>query len=157
MTGWWIALCHLQYAGLGIDHPSEPSSISWIKSGGSAFPWQLTTNIPVFAIALRLGQSPTRRWLIYAHSPLVSRQGVTVTVPGFRDVRIDVPRQGRFYIVREGDDRSVKPIGVDRPEVSARRETIAPPRINPPPDCGHNSGLGIRPVSAELDWFDGWR
>jgi hypothetical protein len=64
-------------------------------------PWELKTNIPVFSLALEQGGEGTRRWLVYAHSPLDDRKNVIVTVPGFGDVTIDAPRAGTFYLVEE--------------------------------------------------------
>lgn len=64
-------------------------------------PWTLSTEIPVFALARVLGQPGGREWLIYAHAPLGERQGVTVTLPEYGQVRIDVTPAGVFYHLRE--------------------------------------------------------
>jgi hypothetical protein len=48
-----------------------------------------------------LGEEGSRRWLIYAHSPLEDRRNVKVTLPGFGPVTVDVPRAGVFYTVEE--------------------------------------------------------
>jgi proline racemase len=56
------------------------------------------------AVVCRQGK---RRWLIYAHSPLENRDDVTITVPEFGKITIDVPREGAFYLVDEAD-RSVR-------------------------------------------------
>ena len=37
------------------------------------------------------GKSPTRQWLVYAHSPLKDRKAVGVTIPDYKAVTIDVP------------------------------------------------------------------
>jgi len=66
-------------------------------------PWEKHTNIPVFSLALEQGDEPNRRWLVYAHSPLEGRQGVTIAVPDFGKVTIDVPRAGAFYLIDEMD------------------------------------------------------
>jgi hypothetical protein len=66
-------------------------------------PWDQHTNIPVFSLALVRGRKGTRRWLVYAHSPLEDRQGVTIAVPDFQKVTIDVPRAGVFYLINEAD------------------------------------------------------
>ncbi len=68
-------------------------------------PWALKTNIPVFSLALVLGDKGARRWLVYAHSPLEDRRDVTITVPGFGKVTIDVPRSGSFYFVDEHEQK----------------------------------------------------
>ena len=64
-------------------------------------PWKLETPIPVFALALERGQAPARQWLLYAHAPTGERKGVKITVPGFKDLTVDVPVAGAFYVVDE--------------------------------------------------------
>jgi len=64
-------------------------------------PWTLSTRISVFSLALVLGSSPTREWLLYAHSPARSYSGVKVTIPGYGEVTIDVTQAGCFYDVVE--------------------------------------------------------
>lgn len=66
-------------------------------------PWQLTTVLPVYALALELGDSPSREWLVYAFSPLENRQQVGIVIPGLKEVSLDVPTGGAFYLVREAD------------------------------------------------------
>ena len=73
-------------------------------------PWTPTTDVPVFSMALVLGESGSRRWLLYAHSPLADRKGVQIALPQFGQVTVDVPRRGAFYEVIE-KDRSVTPVG----------------------------------------------
>jgi hypothetical protein len=65
------------------------------------YPWPLSQEIAVFSLALKLGQPPARRWLVYAHSPLQDRQGVKIRVPEYREVTIDVPVGGAFYLIEE--------------------------------------------------------
>jgi len=62
-------------------------------------PWDQTTNIPVFSLALVQGEQGGRRWLLYVHSPLEDRRGVTITVPEYGQVTVDVPRAGAFYLI----------------------------------------------------------
>ena len=64
-------------------------------------PWGHKTDLPVFALALVLGKEGERRWLVYAHAPLKGLTGVQVSVPGYGPVRVDVPREGAFHVVRE--------------------------------------------------------
>src|SRR5262245_3125204 len=64
-------------------------------------PWELGTQLPVFALALVLGDAPQRRWLIYAHAPLGAREAVQVTIPGYGAAPINVAVGGSFYIVDE--------------------------------------------------------
>jgi hypothetical protein len=68
-------------------------------------PWNLKTKLPVFSLALVQGKDGSRRWLLYAHSPIENRKGVEVTIPGCQKVKIDVPRAGAFYLVTETDGK----------------------------------------------------
>jgi hypothetical protein len=70
-------------------------------------PWSLGTEIPVFSIALVLGSSPQRQWLIYAHSPLRNRPDVSISLPDYGSVKVNVAVGGSFYLVSESD-RSVR-------------------------------------------------
>jgi hypothetical protein len=63
--------------------------------------WDQHTNIPVFSIALVRGQIGSRRWVLYAHSPLKDRRQVVITIPDYGTVAVDVPRAGAFYLVEE--------------------------------------------------------
>jgi hypothetical protein len=65
-------------------------------SGSSA-----STVLPVFALALVQGQAPARQWLVYAHAPLGEHKGVAVTIPEYKQVTVDVPVAGAFYLVDE--------------------------------------------------------
>jgi hypothetical protein len=64
-------------------------------------PWDQKTNIPVFGLALVRGEVGGRQWLLYAHSPLRSREEVEITIPEFGKVTVDAPRAGAFYAVEE--------------------------------------------------------
>jgi hypothetical protein len=65
-------------------------------------PWVLSTELPVFSLALVTGKTPSRSWLIYAHAPLGERKNVSVTIPDYGPATIDVPVDGSFYTVEEG-------------------------------------------------------
>jgi hypothetical protein len=67
-------------------------------------PWNLRTELPVFAIALVMGPVGSRQWLIYAHAPLGDREHVTIDVPEFRPVTVAVKVGGTFAIVDERRD-----------------------------------------------------
>ena len=69
-------------------------------------PWGLHTHLPVFSLALALGDPGARRWLLYAHSPLEDRHGVRIAIPGFGEVCVDTPRVGAFYVIEEGNGRA---------------------------------------------------
>lgn len=72
-------------------------------------PWDMHTNIPVFSLALIRDDEGARRWLVYTHSPLKSRQDVTITVPDFGKITVDVTRCGEFYLIDERD-KMVTPV-----------------------------------------------
>ena len=67
--------------------------------------WTGRTHLRVFSMALRLGEKPERRWLIYAHAPLGAVADATVELPGYGDVTLEsVPVSGSFFEVKEGED-----------------------------------------------------
>jgi hypothetical protein len=66
-----------------------------------ARPWTLNTEIPVFSLALVLGNSPEREWLVYAHSPLNEIRNVNIAIPGYGSVTVNVTASGCFYHVLE--------------------------------------------------------
>lgn len=69
--------------------------------------WRMETPVPVFALALVRGNAPNREWLVYAHAPMGSRDGVEIEVPEFGAVTIDVPVEGAYFVVLE-DDHAVE-------------------------------------------------
>jgi hypothetical protein len=71
-------------------------------------PWEAKTDIPVFSLALVRGDSGRRTWLVYAHSPLENRENVTITIPEFEGISVDVPRKGAFYLVDERSGEATK-------------------------------------------------
>lgn len=98
-----------EYAGVDrwflLDADVNPRAVVWQSaehSGGSQ-------QIPVFSLALVRGQSPSRRWLLYAYSPLKDRQRVKITIPDYRAVTVDVSVAGSFYLVDEKDE-TVTPV-----------------------------------------------
>jgi hypothetical protein len=64
-------------------------------------PWNLDTEIVVFALALELGRAPEREWLIYAHSPRVAEREVQVTLTTALRPLIGARQGGAFSLVRE--------------------------------------------------------
>ncbi len=64
-------------------------------------PWELGTPLPVFALALQMGQAPERQWLLYAHAPTGERRFVSITIPEYQQVRVDVSVGGSFYLIDE--------------------------------------------------------
>ena len=57
--------------------------------------------VPIFALALVLGTAPEREWLVFANAPRQARVGVTITVPEYGDITVDVPQAGSFFHVKE--------------------------------------------------------
>lgn len=66
--------------------------------------WGLTTEIPVWALALVIGEAPNREWLIYCYSPKLDRADVAITVPAYGELVVDVPQSGAFYYRTEKTD-----------------------------------------------------
>lgn len=78
-------------------------------------PNSLYTEIPVFSLALVMGYSPDRQWLVYAHSPLAAREYVDIVIPEYGTIVVDVSVSGSFYLVDESTN-TVTPI-LDQPPV----------------------------------------
>ena len=63
----------------------------------------------VLALALRLGEAPNRRWLIYAHAPLGAVDMPSVEIPDLGKVQLPfVSRSGSFFTVAEGGDAPIR-------------------------------------------------
>ncbi|MFW6335998.1 MAG: PKD domain-containing protein, partial [Phycisphaeraceae bacterium] len=105
---------------LGEDQPQWVRNLErWYMLTCDANPprerWGDRTPLNVFALALRLDESPNRRWLIYAHAPLGAVAEPTVTLPGFGEVKLDsVPQSGSFFLVTESEG-TVEPLIVGGP------------------------------------------
>ena len=65
------------------------------------YPWESFWTVNVYALALTMGEAPSRKWLVYAHSPLQNRKSVELTVPGYGKVKVDVTVGGSFYELDE--------------------------------------------------------
>jgi len=76
----------------------------------------LDTQLPVFALALVKGAAPDRQWLLYAHSPMGERRSVLVTIPGYKQVVVDVSVGGSFYLVDERSN-NVQPAQQNGPAI----------------------------------------
>ena len=66
-------------------------------------PWQLTTPLSVYSLALVRGRPPHREWLIYAYSPLQRRGVASVRIPGGPEVTVRATQQGAFTRIEEGN------------------------------------------------------
>jgi hypothetical protein len=64
-------------------------------------PWNLNTELPVFSLALVLGQAPEREWLVYAYAPVRTRKNVKVILPGYGPIQVDASQAGTYYLVVE--------------------------------------------------------
>lgn len=87
-------------------------------------PWNLTTPIPLFSLALERGEAPEREWLVVACSPLNERLAATVVVPGFGEARIAAAPAGTYFIIRERDRSAARlpPLGEAAKPSSQPRE-----------------------------------
>jgi hypothetical protein len=65
------------------------------------YPWEIHWPVQVFALALVRGEAPARQWLVYAHAPRGDREGVTLAIPDYGEIRVDVTPGGSFYEVDE--------------------------------------------------------
>jgi hypothetical protein len=61
-------------------------------------PWTNDMTIEVWSLALVLGEAPNREWLLFTYAPLQSHDDVVITVPGFGDVTVDVPRGNGVFV-----------------------------------------------------------
>lgn len=66
-------------------------------------PWNLRTSLPVYALALVMGEPPHREWLVYAFSPLEASKEATVAIPDARTVKVRATREGCFWHIREDE------------------------------------------------------
>jgi hypothetical protein len=66
-------------------------------------PWQLTTPLAVYSLALVRGRAPHREWLVYAFSPLQRSAVVPVRIPGGPQVLVQTARRGAFTRIEEGN------------------------------------------------------
>jgi hypothetical protein len=77
-------------------------------------PWTLDTEIPVFSLALVLGEAPNREWLLYVFSPVSSYSDVSIELPGFGNVNVASDSAGDFYVVDESTGKA-RGISNERP------------------------------------------
>jgi len=69
--------------------------------GNPSRPWTLETPIPVFALALELGTTPSREWLVYASSPLVESREVKIRIRDGVQPKLRASQGGCFSLVQE--------------------------------------------------------
>ncbi len=78
-------------------------------------PWQLTTPLAVYSLALVRGRAPHREWLVYAFSPLEQSGTVSVRIPDGPEVMVQTALRGAFTLIEEGN-----PLPVWREAVGVR-------------------------------------
>jgi hypothetical protein len=66
-------------------------------------PWQLTTPLAVYSLALVRSRAPHREWLVYAFSPLWRSGVVPVRIPGGPEVMVQTAQRGAFTRIEEGN------------------------------------------------------
>lgn len=64
-----------------------------------ARPWELTTEIPVFALALALQDKGKESWLIYLHAPRRELAQVQIEIPDYGKVTVSTSPQGNYYLL----------------------------------------------------------
>lgn len=84
-----------------LDTSLSPRELTRPHAFDNAAPPRLQTDVPVFALALVLGEEGKREWLVYAHAPRGARTGVTISLPGLGGLTMDVSQSGSFYHVKE--------------------------------------------------------
>jgi hypothetical protein len=92
---------HPYQAAIPAEYANEDRWFLLDANVNARFPWDVTTEISVFALALVKGAAPSREWLVYAHSPLGARSNVQLTVPGYGVIKVDVAVAGSFFLVSE--------------------------------------------------------
>jgi len=72
----------------------------------------LSLEFKVWSQAQVIGEKPNRRWLIYAHAPRGVERGVTVEIPDYQSVIMDVKPSGSYFVVDE-KHRAAHPLKTD--------------------------------------------
>ncbi len=67
-------------------------------------PWELSTPLKVFSLALERGRRPHREWLVYAFSPLDEAIDAEVSIPDGPRAHVGAKRGGAFTLLEEGVD-----------------------------------------------------
>jgi hypothetical protein len=64
-------------------------------------PWNIDTELPVWALAMVQGEEGSRRWLVFAQAPLGDQPRVVVTVPSRGPVTVRATPRGCYFVVDE--------------------------------------------------------
>jgi len=134
---------------------------NWFKLTTSVDPGAYTadtTKVPVWAIARERGDTPNRQWLIYAFATDTDRTGVTVTVPVYGDIVINIPETGGYWVATEGGGYETLPaMDAKRPQVSAfpSGDHIL---VDWSPHSDNQSGVGVSTWTVErsANGLTGW-
>lgn len=94
---------HPYEAALTAELAARPRWFLLDSPANPARPWQLTTPLAVYALALVRGQAPHREWLVYAFSPLERSGVVSVRIPGGPEARVRTAERGAFTRIEEGN------------------------------------------------------
>lgn len=66
--------------------------------------------VNVYSLALVIGESPNRQWLLYTHAPLGTRENVSIIIPDYKEIRVPKSEEGgSFYLIDESQN-SIIPI-----------------------------------------------
>ena len=68
----------------------------------------LELELKIVSLAYTRGVAPNREWLIYAHAPRGDEAGVSITIPNYKAVKVDVKQAGSFYTVSEANGAVVE-------------------------------------------------
>ncbi|MFP4028258.1 MAG: hypothetical protein ACLFWL_10765 [Candidatus Brocadiia bacterium] len=106
------------YAELSSGWYHLPTSMDPDKAEPKSDGWKYRTKFPknakfpVWAQAQVMGEKGSRRWLLFTYAPLDARKDVTITIPGFGPVTVDVPVKGKYVIVDENEGGITKTIDI---------------------------------------------
>ena len=138
----------------------NPPFKSWPKDNdvSNTLAENVNGRIKVWAIAYVLGESPNREWLLLVQSPTQDRNNVTVTVPNFGDVKVNVQQKGTFYHLREGSTE-ITTVGTDSMPAPTELKQVAELQekgiVYPNPTTGIVNFKNIEVESVEVYALDG--
>jgi hypothetical protein len=101
----WAGLPKNYHLTTSIDPTVLDTAVPWTPYIENVFVGGDNKEWPVYTLAYRIGTTPNREYLIYAHSTGIGGSTLTdvvVTVPDFDDVTLPtVPVEGAFYYIKE--------------------------------------------------------
>jgi len=63
---------------------------------------RLLAIVPVYAIAMKTGTAPSREWLLITHPTIEDMTAVTITIPDYQNVTLDLTVGGQYWHIVEG-------------------------------------------------------